>query len=111
MFILDELDEAINNIGGKEGNRGTGSNGGNSGIVGKESSEIPFGIVFDKVDEDWFDPQVGKIQDMKGEVLTKDIKIPKESIDRKYCAMKLKGNIYGMIPSNLSLEITVGNKL
>ena len=38
---------------------------------------------------------------------TNDIPIPKEPIDHIECAMKLKGNIQGLIPSDLTLQLSV----
>ena len=37
---------------------------------------------------------------------TQDIPIPQESIDLEYCALRLKGNIKGLIPPELTFKIT-----
>ena len=37
---------------------------------------------------------------------TNDIPIPQESIDLEYCALRLKGNIKGLIPPDLTFKIT-----
>ena len=37
-----------------------------------------------------------------------DIKTPDSIIDKKHCALELEGNIVGLIPPELTLEVTVG---
>ena len=55
---------------------------------------------------DWFDPAVGHVNDLGAGVEIMDIPIPTETFDKKHCAMDLKGNIAGLIPSKLTFEIT-----
>ena len=62
----------------------------------------------DKQNDEWFDPAVGHVNNLGSEVEIMDVPIPTEPIDRKYCAMDLKGNITGLIPSKLTFEVAAG---
>ena len=62
--------------------------------------------MIDENESEWYDPAVGRSTNLGSQIDASQIPMPSKKLDRKDCAMNMKGNITGLIPSKLILEIT-----
>ena len=102
---LDELDQTIDDL---DQNLDETTTDSQLEFETSTDSQSEFESSTDDVQDD-FESSTDDVQDDFDDENTNDtndIPIPQESIDLEYCALRLKGNIKGLIPPDLTFKIT-----